>query len=79
MAPTVPGQITNYGLIQVGGNVTLSGSLSVTTDAPKAPPKNGSTMTVITFGGSLSGEFTSSLNPNVSVKYEKNSVLAQYH
>jgi hypothetical protein len=67
-----------YGLLQVGGNVTLSGSLYVSTDAPKHPPKTGSTFTVMTFGGSLSGEFTS-VNSPISAKYERDSVLAQYH
>jgi hypothetical protein len=68
-----------YGLIQVEGNVTLSGTLSVRTDVPKFPPKNGSTFTVMTFGGSLNGEFTEVLPTTVTAKYEKNSVLGQYH
>jgi hypothetical protein len=71
----VPGELTQ-GLLEVNGNATLSGYLVVGTDAPKHPPKSGSTYTVMTFG-SLSGKFTS-VGTGISVKYEQNSVVAKY-
>jgi hypothetical protein len=50
--------------------------LVVGTDAPKNPPKSGSTYTVMTFG-SLNGQFTS-VSTGISVKYNQNSVVAKH-
>ena len=66
------------GILNVNGNATLSGSLGVVTDAPKFPPKSGSTYTFMTYG-SLSGEFTSVTTSGISVKYNTNSAVAKYH
>jgi hypothetical protein len=65
------------GILNVNGNATLSGSLGVVTDAPKFPPKSGSTYTFMTYG-SLSGEFTS-VTTGISVKYNTNSAVAKFH
>ena len=62
--------------LNVKGNATLSGFLSLSI-SPRHPPKAGSTTTVMTFG-SLSGEFTT-VNTGFSVTYDKNSVVAKYH
>jgi len=70
-----PGELAQ-GLLNVNGNATLSGYLVVGTDAPKHPPKSGSTYTVMTFG-SLSGKFTS-VSTGISAKYNQNSVVAKY-
>jgi hypothetical protein len=72
-----PGELTN-GLLNVTGTATLSGVLTVSTSAPKFPPKPGSSFTIMTVG-SRSGKFTTVYTgaAKVGVQYSQDSVVAK--
>jgi hypothetical protein len=73
----LPGELTD-GMLNVNGTAMLSGVLSVGTDAPKHPPKSGSTFTVMTYG-SRSAKFTTVYSgaAKIGVQYTQNSVVAK--
>jgi hypothetical protein len=76
---TSTGQLREYwgsgGILNVGGNATLSGFLSIDFDF-KMPPKKGATYTAMTFGGSLTGAFTNA-SPGTA-EYQKHSVVERF-
>jgi hypothetical protein len=63
------------GILNVNGNATLSGYLSINFDF-KNPPKKGATYTAMTFGGSLTGAFTEA-SPGTA-EYHQHSVVEKF-